>query len=266
MGIHGIALVLTLAGTFAAGAAEPITARISGERVRLRQGPSTNDAIMVELNTGDAVAVMATPEDKAPWVQVRVPVSGVTGWVHGEYLRLGVTPTTAPKGYTTGILLCTTPDLAHLAWHGHGIIVAQVRFVEEDAGLLRCTITDMQRVWQNAGKTAWGERQPISRIPFTDENDLEWRDVDGGAWQAGDTFLATPASLWRRAAQIPDTPEAQRNQALLDLGAALGAMGKAYWTGKEWQVAEPAGAAAPGAGYTRVGQPGREVFKAKPQP
>lgn len=258
-----ILLVLLLGGEIAAGAAEPITARISGDRVRLRQGPSTGDAIVVELNTGDPVAVTATPEDKAPWVQVRVPATGVTGWVHGEYLRLGITPTATPKGYTTELLLCTTPEMAHMAWRGHGIVVAQVRFVEEGASLLRCTITDMRRVWQNAEKKTWSERQAISRIPFTDENDLEWRDAGGGAWQTGDTFLATPAALWGRAAQIPDVPEPQRNQALLDLGAALGAMGKAYWTGAEWNVPEPPQPPNPGKDYGVIGAKGSEMYRKK---
>lgn len=255
--IGAVFLVVWLSG---AVFAEDILATVSGERVRLRQGPSQSDDIVTHLNTGDRVVVLATPEDKTPWVQVRAVNLGVTGWMHGQYLRLGVQLGPSQAVYVTELLLCTTPAMAHGAWRGHGAVVAQVRFGEGEQGLLRCTIGAMHALWRDEEKETWGVRVPVSRVPFTDVNDLEWRDADGGTWQVGQTFLLTPMSIWLRTGEAPDLDTPRRGAALTELGAALGELGKAFWTGSEWRVSETRQAPEPGAQYQRLGKPGYEVY------
>lgn len=268
---HGpfFAALLLMAGLASAVFSEDILATVTGERVRLRQGPSEGDGIAAHLNTGDRVVVLATPEDKSPWVQVRAVNLGVTGWMHSQYLRLGARAGASQAAYETELLLCTTPAMVHGAWRGHGAVVAQVRFCEGEQGLLRCTIGAMHALWRDEEKETWGVRVPVSRVPFTDVNDLEWRDADGGTWQVGQVFLVTTMSIWRRTGEVPDLDTPRRGAALTELGVALGELGKAFWTGSEWRVSGMRQAPDLGAAYLRVGDPGREVYlltAAPPEP
>jgi len=79
-----------LMGLFSAETwAEDLTATVKADLLRVRSAPSTNAEIVANLPTGASVQIIDSPKDAYPWVKIRIPSGGVTGWVHGDYLIFG---------------------------------------------------------------------------------------------------------------------------------------------------------------------------------
>ncbi|MEM9319775.1 MAG: SH3 domain-containing protein [Pseudomonadota bacterium] len=57
---------------------------VTGTRVNLRAGPSTNDAIVTALTQGTAIELVAEAADG--WFQIRDPASGSVGFMSGDFL------------------------------------------------------------------------------------------------------------------------------------------------------------------------------------
>ena len=57
----------------------PDTRSVTGDRVNMRNGPSTDFAVLTRLNRGDQVVVLETQADS--WVKLQVTASGQVGWM-----------------------------------------------------------------------------------------------------------------------------------------------------------------------------------------
>ncbi|MEM9755849.1 MAG: SH3 domain-containing protein [Pseudomonadota bacterium] len=62
----------------------PAILYVTGTRVNMRAGPSTDDAIVTALSQGTATELL----DEAPggWVQIRDPLTGTVGFMSGDFL------------------------------------------------------------------------------------------------------------------------------------------------------------------------------------
>lgn len=67
-------------------AAEPSYWTVTGNRVNLRSGPGTSNAVVGQLILGAEAEVLA---DKDGWYQVRTPDGGTSGWIFGKFLQPG---------------------------------------------------------------------------------------------------------------------------------------------------------------------------------
>ncbi len=92
--------------------AEDPTATVKADLLRIRSAPSTNAEIVANLPTGASVQVIESPRDAAPWVKIRIPSGGVTGWVHGDYLTFGnsAKPSTPKNGIQLARISIWTGD------------------------------------------------------------------------------------------------------------------------------------------------------------
>lgn len=68
-----------------AAAAAPVRLQVAGDRVNFRAGPSTDTAILVALNRGEVVELIAPAPDG--WSQVRVVATGLTGYMSNDFLE-----------------------------------------------------------------------------------------------------------------------------------------------------------------------------------
>jgi hypothetical protein len=59
--------------------------RVTGDRVNFRAGPSTEDEILAALTLGTEVELIERVADG--WVHLRVPASGLTGYMSGDFLE-----------------------------------------------------------------------------------------------------------------------------------------------------------------------------------
>ncbi len=78
-----ILILLFVTATAHAQEAEPALLEVAGVTLRLRSGPSTEDAIIGQLTPREAVELLERGEQ---WSQVRRQ-DGLTGWAHNDYLR-----------------------------------------------------------------------------------------------------------------------------------------------------------------------------------
>ncbi len=81
-GLLLLAALLLGGGTVRAGE-ETRAAEITGDRVRVRAGPSTRYAVLARLGRGDLVEVLG---GEGKWRRVRLP-GGYACWVHGSLVR-----------------------------------------------------------------------------------------------------------------------------------------------------------------------------------
>ena len=72
---------IEIAATTPAAQAEPehIVWYITGSRVNVREGPSTNYAILDKVLYGDAFQVVSDPDAK--WIKIRIEGAGVEGYI-----------------------------------------------------------------------------------------------------------------------------------------------------------------------------------------
>ena len=56
---------------------------VSGERVNLRAGPGTGNAVVAQLKRGDPATVLS---DRDGWYQIRTADGSVSGWIFGKFL------------------------------------------------------------------------------------------------------------------------------------------------------------------------------------
>jgi hypothetical protein len=59
--------------------------RVTGDRVNFRAGPSTQDEILAALTLGTEVDLIERVADG--WVHLRVPATGLTGYMSGDFLE-----------------------------------------------------------------------------------------------------------------------------------------------------------------------------------
>jgi hypothetical protein len=59
--------------------------RVTGDRVNFRAGPSTEDEILAALALGTEVELIERVADG--WVHLRVPATGLTGYMSGDFLE-----------------------------------------------------------------------------------------------------------------------------------------------------------------------------------
>ncbi|MFP4502553.1 MAG: SH3 domain-containing protein [Candidatus Hydrogenedentota bacterium] len=264
------ALVLT-----ATVSAADILATCTGDRVRVRSAPSLEGDILTQLDQNERVTVLATPEDKAPWVQIRLhreDATGhaVTGWMHGRYLRVGVASeqerrsaaATAAPDYQTVLRLSTVDGLPYT---DDAAIFATVAMEHVEDGVIRCTVRSMERTFYDADTGQWAPRRHVAIVPFRGQRGQVWRTEGDAQWAVGDAFLITPAALWQRAMAVPDRGPEERTKAMNALGGALDAMGEAQRMEDTWVVDPPIAPLDPGPEYTPLGETGRRLFKAPPQ-
>ncbi|KPQ16394.1 MAG: Bacterial SH3 domain [Rhodobacteraceae bacterium HLUCCO18] len=69
----------------APGATDGTRLRVTGDRVNFRAGPSTGDEILAALTLGTEVEVIERVADG--WVHLRVPDTGLTGYMSEDFLE-----------------------------------------------------------------------------------------------------------------------------------------------------------------------------------
>lgn len=76
------------------------------ERINVRSGPSTNDAVLTGLNAGSGVQIIGQNTDGS-WYNIRILETGLEGWVASRFVRVENTPTPFPT-------VTPSPDLTAL--------------------------------------------------------------------------------------------------------------------------------------------------------
>ena len=64
--------------------AEVLLLYVTGTRVNLRAGPSTDNPIVAALTQGTATELVAEAPDG--WFEIRDPTTGATGFMSGDFL------------------------------------------------------------------------------------------------------------------------------------------------------------------------------------
>jgi uncharacterized protein YgiM (DUF1202 family) len=60
---------------------------VTANRLNVRAGPSTGQAVLTRITRGEEVLVLTDPA--RDWVQIRIEGDGIEGWVSRKLLRPG---------------------------------------------------------------------------------------------------------------------------------------------------------------------------------